>query len=298
MFFTDDFYGHRRILADYIGLPGPRPILAHLQHGWNPNEGFGRRYLEGRTKSSRLPTLVWSEHNRHFSEELGMTGVEAVGAPYAYLHRMLTGGVLGADTAPGPTRSTIVYPLHAGHDVQAVRTGEDAFIAAVRDREPDATTVCLYWREYDDDAIRNRYLDAGFRVVTHGAREHPLFLLRQREEMLAHQRVVSNRVSTALWYAGLLRREIEVYGPVFGSGSADETAWWEDAQRRRWPEMMGTPLLPDDAFAVSSTEIGYDQLREPGDLARLLGWTGTRRWVGPVAESAAVARRAIQRRGA
>ena len=52
----------------------------------------------------------------------------------------------------------------------------ERYVAEIAEREHGTTTVCLYWREYEDERVRRRYQRAGFPVVCHGRREDPLFL--------------------------------------------------------------------------------------------------------------------------
>lgn len=279
MFLTDTFYGHRTILARWCAVPDGLPIWAHLQHGWNPSAGFGTKYVPelGNTETldPRLPALVWTERNGRTAREAGVPKVEVVGAPFAYLDALL-----GDDAGRPQGEGTIAYPLHAGHG-RPGRRGEAEYVEALRAREDGPVTVCLYWREEAQPEVRRAYLDAGFRVVCHGGREDPLFLHRQREALLAHRRVVTNRVSTALWYGALMGREIEVYGPHFGSGDEREEAWWAEREPLWWPEVLDRAVSGADAVALGRRELGVDHMRPPEELAALLGWSGWRRRVAP-----------------
>jgi hypothetical protein len=291
VFFTDDFYGHRRILADHLGLARPRPILAHLQHGWNSREGFGRRSLEGRERPTRLPALVWSSFNARAARDLGLPNVTAIGAPFAYLDQQM-----GSRWSGHAGTGTIVYPLHAGAGVQVDRSGEQRFVDELREREAGPVTVCLYWREHEVPEIRRRYEDAGFRVITHGSRDDPQFLHRQREELLRHRRAVTNRVSTAIFYAGLLGLEISIYGPIFAAGGSAEVRRWETLHQERWPALVREGLDGAAAHEVSAAELGVDQMRDAGELADLLGWAGPKRIVASGAEALVTARRRLTSR--
>ena len=306
MFQTDGFYGHRTILARYAGRPDGLPIWAHLQHGWNAATGFGTKYLAGfdnpKTLDGRLPVLVWNERNRKTCVDAGLRDVHVIGAPFAYLDHLL---------GPGPRAEgvgTIAYPLHGGlrpdatgsaggHLVEGGRE-EDAYVAALAEREDGPVTVCLYWREYERPELRRPYEEAGFQVTTHGGREDPHFLHRQREALLAHRRVVTNRVSTALWYGALLGREVEVYGPLFGSGDAQEEAWWRERQHVWWPEVHAGPVAGSEAVALGRSELGADERRDPDELARLLGWSGWRRPLAPLVGGLTEGRRRLRSRAA
>jgi hypothetical protein len=292
MFPTDAYYGHRAILARWCGRPDGLPIWGHLQHGWNAATGFGTKHVPGlgntATLDHRLPALVWNDRNERHCREAGIPRVEVLGAPFAYLDAAM------GTAAPRPAGvGTIAYPLHGGHGRVGSR-GEAEYVAALREREPGPVTICLYWREAERPEVRRPYEEAGFAVVSHGGREDPLFLHRQREALLAHRRVVTNRVSTALWYGGLLGREIEVYGPHFGSGDDREEAWWDEHQPAWWPEVLAGPVAGADAVAQAGAELGATRLRDPEELADLLGWSGWRRPLAPAVSLAATARRRLR----
>lgn len=279
IFLTDRYYGHAAILSWYCGLDSPRPVLAHLQHGWNPRTGFGDKdLLKGRVGLSQsLPKLVWSSNNVYWLRQQGFRHAHAVGSPFTYLLAMI-GGVVTADhLTRGGARSakTLVYPHHH----QGTRMDED-YASALRDREDGEVRVTLHSRDFGDDRVRSAYEAAGFAVSCHGRRDDPLFLFRQREALLDCDRVVTNRVSTALWYAALLGCDVEVYGPVSDSWSEARGTAWDVIQHERWPFLFSGALDQEEAKAAGREELGVEHLRQPEELARLLGWNGPARFLG------------------
>jgi hypothetical protein len=284
----NSFYGHSRVLSEYAGL-GPRPpvIWGHVQHGWW--DGFP---LKARLVSW-LPKLVYNDSNLRAAAGAGIRPVSLLGAPFCYLERAeRKAGRLSGD-AP---RSTIAYPFH-GWDRDDIHGSHQELVGALSEREQGPVTVCLYWREYDQNDVRRVYEDAGFRVVCHGYRSDPGFARRQFEELLRHDRVVSNRVSTALWYGGLLGRELEVYGPVFSILGADEAADFDARQRQRWPDLLTGGMPPEGARELAASELGADHVREPEELRELLGWTPSRRSLGPAVRAAARVEHHVRRVG-
>lgn len=273
---TDSYYGHDTILAWYCGLRFPRPILARLQHGWNPNSGFGDPHLrsdqQGLTRL--LPKLVWNVHNAAFARSAGLSRVEAIGAPFLYLLDLLEGGLPDMVDEEGRC-DTLVYPFHHGAESKGARVDVE-YVNHLLEREGrDGVTVCLYWRDFDVLDIREIYERAGFVVMSHGRREDPLFLVRQREVLRRHRRVVTNRVSSALWYAGMLGCELEVYGPVSDHQSSARAQSIRLMQRERWPELFEVGgVVPGDARRLAAEELGAGQQREPNELRALLGWSG------------------------
>jgi hypothetical protein len=292
MYPTNHFYGHNIVLGAYADcLPGPPPIVAHLQHGWNPWTGFGRRYLNAgdpRRLMPGLPKLVWTRHNVAECEARGLRA-DAVGAPFVYLTAMLQPSGQGQSRAQD---GTIVYPYHS-HVHRAPRD-EKGYVDEVRDREGPGATVCLYWREHEESEIRQLYERAGFRVIFHGLRGDPLFLFRQHQELRAHARVVTNRASSALWYGGYLGLEMEIYGPVFASGTVEEGEQFAQLQAERWPDLLAGPVGGVEGHRQAAHELGASERRDPAVLRRLLGWTGPRRALGRPLRSLFAARRRLR----
>ncbi|MGH9152647.1 MAG: glycosyltransferase [Acidimicrobiales bacterium] len=168
-------------------------------------------------------------------------------------------------------------------------------IEAVREREKGEVSVCLYWLDFANMPLRRSYEEVGFRVVTHGRRDDPQFLHRQRSEIQRHARVVSNRVGTAIWYAAACAREVELYGPSFAVGTAEEGAEFDAFQRSEWPELFAGPLAAQPALELGRLELGHEYILPPSDLREVVGWTALRMLAEPAVHSAVAARRIAKR---
>jgi hypothetical protein len=268
----NDWYAHVRILAEYAGVPTgpPRPRLwGYLQHGWNVYNGFGARtpLLEG------LPKFVWSEAPRRRGWALGQRNFQVIGAPWAYLLR----------SRPQPEATdragTLFYPFH-GFEKQSIIGDHTALADEVRATETGPVTVCLYWLDYRLPEIRDVYEAAGFRVITHGfrgSRKRPgdrEFLNRQLAELRAHRRVVSNRLTTALFYAASVGCDIGVYGDEMAIED-EHPAYGGNARiKRLWPELHNAFVPSDVGSAAAIEELGLAHVVSPEELAELCGWSG------------------------
>lgn len=265
------YYGHAHVLAEYCGLPDPMHpprMRGYLQHGWNIGDGMapGVPLVSG----SRL--LVWSEQTRRRAHSQGRRNVLAVGAPFAYLMTMRP--------ETGVEREgTIFYPFH-GWEGQQVLGDHQRLIDEVRDTEDGPVTVCLYWNEHRVRAVRRLYERAGFRVICHGYRgfwwrnTDRGFLDRQLAELRRHRRVVSNRLSSAIWYGLLAGCDAAVYGDPMVLEDGDMTFGGEPRLRRQWPEVYGHRTDREAAYASARRELGADLLACPAELRAYLGWSG------------------------
>ncbi len=262
------FYGHGRVLARYAGVDDRVPIWGHVQHGWSTGTGFSGAW---RLVAS-LPLFGWGERTRRQAAAAGLAPVTLIGAPFVYL----ADAVAPVDQRP---RSTIVYPFH-GTDRLRLAGSHDALAATIAAKESGPVTVCLYWADHTPAAI-DAYTSRGFTVISHGRREDPGFLVRQLEELRRHDRIVTNRVSTALWYGAHLGLEAEVYGPFFGlEHERGRPDGHERFQRAEWPELHHGPLDGQSARALAQAELGVEHKRRPGELLDLLWPSSRARWGG------------------
>jgi hypothetical protein len=261
MFAENRFYGHAELLLSYCGLASRTRIPVRLQHGWQP--GLGMRPQD---MAQPGPKIVWSSRNLARAGEAGYEGAIAIGAPWLYMPATL-------DPGPDAPRSVLVVPFH-GWEKQRLVGSMDAYareLAQLEARGFGPITVCLYWFEYDQPALREVFERQGFATTTMGARnDNPAFLQRQRELIRRHAYVSSNRVSTASFYALDAGRPFFLYGPRAGLSATDDASGeqFDRWQRGEFPEL----LEPRDAcqVALGAYELGAEHKRTPAQLRELL----------------------------
>jgi hypothetical protein len=264
---ANHFYGHAHVLAEYCGLDPENPprINGYLQHGWNVIDGLGTGtpYVPGR------PIFVWSEQTRRRAWSMGRRQATVVGAPFLYLLRV-------AEQPPVERRGTIWYPFH-GWEGQHIKGDHQRLIDEIVATEPGPITFCLYWHEFRNDRVRAEYEKAG-RVICHGYRgfmwrdTDTRFLHNQLDELRRHERVASNRLSSAVFYGAAVGCAPAVYGnPMHLEHEHEPTA---DRIRRQWPELHGKHPDPEIARASALAELGDGYLASPDELRAMIGWTG------------------------
>lgn len=267
---TNHWYGHAHILAAYCGLDpaNPPPVRGLIQHGWTFVHGFGANHFADWS----LTKLAWSDVARRRSHLLGWRNYTVIGAPFLYLDSM-------SQVDPKAEREgTIWYPFHGTSDYEKVKGDHRALIEQIHDVEDGPVTVCLYYVEYEDHAIRWEYERAGFRVICHGHRgaqwksTDRFFLYRQLDELRRHRRVASNRLTTAVFYGIAAGCEPAVYGPAMDFQGA--RAGFDGALLLEplWPEMFGTTIDLDRARQITDIELGRNAMMDPDELTYALGW--------------------------
>ncbi|MSO86149.1 MAG: hypothetical protein EXQ71_01350 [Acidimicrobiia bacterium] len=272
---SNDYYGHEMILSWAASIHRPKRTFGYIQHGWKPESGFpaDMRLIP------KAPLFVWSEANRSATaaRHPGHT-VEAIGAPFLYLHELLKPAL-----AIEPTKDLLVYPCHQLRSAPLAGEVHSTLIDQVRDLDPTSITVNLHPYEFDDGhtvaLYQSELPDAT--VTTNWLRppwvvsDDPTMLIRQILQMLDHRRVVSNCLTTAVLYASYLGRDARLLRhperrqpPTEGRGRA--------LHERLEQATNGTALA-----AIAASELGADHLRTPDELRAVLGWDS--RWRGAAA---------------
>jgi hypothetical protein len=263
---ANHFYGHAHVLAEYCGLDPAKPptIDGYVQHGWNVVDGLG----PGTPYAPGKPIFLWSEQTRRRAWSMGRRQATVIGAPFLYLLEF-------AEPPADPARKgTIWYPFH-GWERQDVEGDHRRLIDEIMATEDGPVTFCLYWHEFRNDKVRATYEKAG-RVICHGYRGHQWldtdirFLHNQLGELRAHERVASNRLSSAIFYGVAAGCRPAVYGDPMQLESEDLST--AERIRRQWPELHGKHPDPAVARPSALAELGAGYLASPAELRTLLGW--------------------------
>jgi hypothetical protein len=271
---ANHFYGHAHVLAEYCGLDPEHPprIEGYVQHGWNVVDGLGTGtpYQPGR------PIFVWSEQTRRRAWSMGRRRAMVIGAPFLYLL-----AISPPAAEPVERTGTIWYPFH-GWESQQVAGSHERQIDEIMATEDGPVTFCLYWNEYRDDRVRAVYERAG-RVICHGYRGFKWqdtdirFLHNQLAELRRHERVASNRLSSAIFYGVAAGCRPAVYGDPMQLEREDRAT--AERIRRQWPELHGKRPDPVAARISALSELGDGYLASPSELRIVLGWQNADRRV-------------------
>lgn len=149
----------------------------------------------------------------------------------------------------------------------------------IREVEGDVPiTVSLYINEYRDARIRRTYEELGARVITHGERGYMWkggnddFLRGQLAEIRRHRRVVSNRASSALFYAASAGAQIGIYGDPMEIMNDHAVLGGAEKPRRLLPELY-QPFVPMEVGReIAALELGQRELLSPAQVREAFGW--------------------------
>jgi hypothetical protein len=259
------FYSHSAVLAEYCGLRRPRHMRGLLQHGWTAispvSANFGDfSWVDGRG-SRRL--FVWSHESRAWDPAQEPSETVALGAPWLYLHQLA-----GSPAPRGTDAPTVVLPIHGTRVMRW--QGDHAGLAQQVHEQEGRVLVSVHHEDLDDPDIVGGWRSAGHEVVSSGARQDVAFLPRQMSLFTSAGRVVSNRLSTAIFYAAALGIPVAVYGDPFTITGGDREAY--ESVRERWPEFHGEQTDTAVTTQIARRELGAASVRQPAELRALLGW--------------------------
>lgn len=266
------YYGQAHLLARYCGLNDrfPPPIPGYLQHGWNLFDGWNpqHEFYPGAWR------FVWSDGPRRRGYMLGRREYRVIGAPWNYLLAMEP--ELGV--VPEEEREGTLWFLFHGWEGGKISGQHARLVEEIKETEPGPVTMSLYYTEYQRPEIRRAYEDAGFRVISFGARgwdyegTHRTFLYHQLQEFRRHRRVASNRLSTAVFYGASVGCVPAVYGDPMELAGEDRAFGGTARIARLWPELIGKEVDLAAAREVVDTELGVAALHSPEELRLLFDW--------------------------
>lgn len=296
---NNQMYGHAGVLRQYCGLKVPLPIQGFVQHGWSYGPGIplGDPDWGDLTRESHFS--LWNPRNEAKCHDLGFHNVTVIGAPLLYLEPPSEPPIAAPD-------SLLLFPGHSANSEPFADDGVTIFLKYLEEIAPvissfRSTTICLYWREFEDARIRRHIEERGFSVTTLGNRDqNPDFLARFRDLALRHVYVSTNDYSTALFYSLFLERKAFVHGQTFvnqlKSGKTDSLTQFNDMKRRYpqldWEGFNGTPYQD-----IGADEIGAAFQLGPDELRTVLGWTASQQLISVGRRIRSSARRRLQPAG-
>jgi len=220
-YFEEQFlYGHREILLNYIMVNGHKIseqsyLQGGLAHGWAPNYEVWKL-----RKRNLMPAHRYIWKDSVFVPNSSKYNQIPIGAPWLYLLLSLkiTSGIRAELPVVGK-RENLVIPYHSlGTNLKKINQQAAHFKKFI---DPKKSTVCLFWLDFCDQQNRKAYKDLGFEVecVGYSHRVHnsylignprTFFLINLLTLMLEHRNVITDSISTPVFYAGSLGKNIVI----------------------------------------------------------------------------------------
>lgn len=266
------YYGHSAALAHHCGLKKLHHVPGLVQHGWTVVSPVIAQFGDFSDRGPSRRRLVWTSRARGYRLDGaesrfpdGSSQLEPIGSPYLYLRD----AVQAADGLPVRGQQTLVLPMHGTALVPV--TGDHGKFARKVLQEEGPSMVCLHIDDLQDNELTSAWEDLGHTIVSAGDRRDPRFLGRILWMMYSSRKVVSNRLSTSLLYAGASGAEVSIYGPDFQLG-ADPAVDPGLKMRSLWPEFYESGADSALLREIAEAELGTADMRTPAALREVLGW--------------------------
>jgi hypothetical protein len=284
-------FGNREVLIVCNDLNRESLFLSSVQHGWYP-ENQTRPITVIKSKfGKQYPYLTWSTRFRDLLKDEGYSKIFATGAPWSHLLKNLKIDPRAIKVSSKEKNRLLFFPRHSAPGLTVehnIKLDQVAKLAGASE-----ITVCLFWLDFIDPAIRNFYEKYGCKLVCVGYRgssgfETPwapiggrtLFLPRILELMESHDLIAVDEVSTSFWYALSLRKKVII------TSDLENFDWWGEgakvklrASNLEWLDLVSSNLNgieimqlinPDENLVeISLAELGWDSTEDFKQLIEL-----------------------------
>jgi len=267
MYSDNNWYGHRKILADYCCVKDS-PLYATLLHGWI----WAFKGSRGQRKIKSAPYLTWNKRHLLSAQSLGVENVVSIGAPYLYLDKLMQGD------NTNPKRNgvgTLYFPQHST-SLKTEAHKHQLYKDYIESKYPPPYTVSLFFLEPKFDEIKRYYIECGWRVFCAGSRSSEHFLNEVWSAIESNENVVSNDLSTSLFYAAY--RGKSVYLDPLSQVDMDDILSRETGED--YKKLIATlcgGISGDSARKLGANELGEEFLLSSNELAKVVGWSDLRR---------------------
>jgi len=249
VYYEEQFmYGHREALLHYSQennseLDNTNILLGSIDHAWYYSESIWR--LRTKNPFKLANRYVWNDRQSELSNPAYRT--VAVGAPWLYMLNNL-----GLDPTnikvrlPKSKNKVIIFPAHnTGYLFSFDLLGSIEEFKSLIPKNSDVT-VCLYWLDFCDPAIRNAYQKQGWKVESVGATlrgsqpdisngGRPSVLIEMFSLLKDTSLFITDDISTGLFYALSLNSTVQ-FIETQSLKYFNET--WIDYQRNNNPKAL------------------------------------------------------------
>jgi hypothetical protein len=268
MFWQNDVYGGAHILKRYASVPDETPIRAIIPHGV-----YGDVAHDWEVQSRLPAALVYPAYRMQAYRARGILPIPSA-APFVYADKLVT--------YDGPREGTLFFPSHSTHWLTVEMDFErlaDQLLDLPSWMQP--VTVISYWR---DIQLGNHlpFARRGLRVVSAGHWLDPDFLLRLAHLLRQHRHAAANAFGSSLFYGVWAGCSFHFVHETYKYTGAEEHLREEvggvsPALAQEWSKLellFSTPTANASQEQQSQARyyLGGDQLREPEELADLIGW--------------------------
>ncbi|MCG3148410.1 MAG: hypothetical protein PCFJNLEI_01853 [Verrucomicrobiae bacterium] len=282
-----DYYGASYHIAEKLGRPYPPRSFASWQHGWIAQKQipFPERLALYGTKDDYH--LVHNESHVQYLRQHGYRHVHAVGMPFLY------------STAPAVERipnSLLVMPPHTTKHA-TFSANEAAYLETIMPlRSQFRFLVACVSQPCVEKGIWIKSLDdAGIPWITGAAVDDGNSFLRLRVLFGSFERMTTCNVGSHVVYAAACGCKVSIYGETQRARVSDlvnepfyrkhpeliqERDKKSGSLRSQFPQLDVPPAEATVQTAWAAEMLGAQHQRSAAEIARLLGWSKKRQFLG------------------
>lgn len=266
MFPDNNWYGHRKILLEYVGEKDKK-IFASLQHGWSSqvldNVNSHKKYF--------YPILVWSKYQKKFFNKKSIFNVHAIGAPFLYLCKMLNTNYY-KNKKNYLNRGVIVFPAHSSQNITHA-TNHKLLIEEVKKNFSGPYTVCFYYFDLKKKEIEV-YKKNNWRIICCVKNKiDEQSLIKLHTEINNHETVVTNEFGSSLFYGMYLKKKTRII--LESNNRVSQYSIKENNfikfYKNKYPELFKKFLNSKKGYRLAQSELGSSCIKTKEELKKILG---------------------------
>ena len=194
MYPDNNWYSHRKILAEYCGIQD-RELLGSIQHGWINSKNYDSFLIR-----RKFNLYCWNDSLSKYSIEKGFKKIIPIGAPFLYLCK------LNQNLVNIKGNGTIVFPSHSNlEDYQKVN--HKGLIDIVENKFEGPYKVHFYYTDFFPENIVE-YEKRGWEIFSSNSRSDNNFLINLLKNLSNAKTVVSTDISSVFFYAMYVNKKV------------------------------------------------------------------------------------------
>jgi len=263
MYPDNNWYSHRKILADYCDVRD-RHLLGSIQHGWVHALNYESFLIK-----RKFNFFCWSDSLSNFCMNKGYKKIIPIGAPFLYLCKMHKEKI--KDNGCG----TIVFPSHSNlEDYQSVN--HKSLIEIVESKYEGPYKVHFYYTDFIEKNFYE-YQKHGWEIISSEKRSSKDFLYRIFLELNNSKNVVTSDISSVFFYAMYLFKNVSLVNK--DNQNKDLTMIYRDQLdiftknyiKKNYTLFDGTMSLLEKK-RLANLELGEEFILPPKKLKEVLGF--------------------------
>ncbi len=265
----NNWYGHRKIFAEYIGVKN-NPCFSTIQHGYK-----NRYNLKKTPKLPRLkfvPLLCWNLETKLEFNKIGFKNAHVVGAPFIYLSKILK------FKKKNDKNRVLFFPPHNTIDW---KIHEDLYYNEMSNKllklyKKKKITVCLYYSDFKNKNIVKLFKKKGFKVISIVARNNDKSLKKLYLEILSNHQIIVCDISSVFFYSMFLKKRVKILlknnKETFLTKKVVDDKKFIFYFKKKYPDLFKKGLNSKKAYQIACHHLGFNYLRSRQELKKLLGW--------------------------